>query len=212
MTGIVYPNGSKNVTVAALDKITASSAGPFTVSKIVGYPNHPDTLVLLDSVDAEPYAYTSAAFSAETVVVIEPGPAQVEYWTGTDVLESLLIVEQPAPTAMTGAATITVGALATALITGTQSSGATVAYTLPTGTVLDAGLDLTVGQGFDFRILNLSSAAADTITLTANTGITIVGVAIVQSVHASTGGITGATGTFRIRKTAANTFVCYRIA
>jgi hypothetical protein len=212
MTGIVYPNGSKNITVAALDKISASSAGPFTVSKIVGYPNHPDTLVLLDSVDSEPYAYTSAAFTGETVVVIEPGASPVEYWTGTDVLESMWIVEQPAPTAMTGAATITVGALATQLITGTQSTGATVAYTLPTGTVLDAGVDLAIGQGFDFRILNLSAAAADTITLTANTGITIVGVAIVQSVHVSTGGITGATGTFRLRKTAANTFVCYRIA
>lgn len=209
---IVYSNGTLDITVAVSDKITASSAGPFKVWKQVGYPNQPNSWTLLDSVDSAPYAYTSAAMSASTVVRIEAGASEVEYFTGTSVLESMFIVEQPAPTAMTTAATITVGALATQLITGTQSSGATVAYTLPTGTVLDAGVDLAIGQGFDFVISNLSAAAADTITLTANTDITIVGVAIVQSVHVSTGGITGATGTFRLRKTAANTFVCYRIA
>ena len=209
---IVYSNGSLDISVAASDKITASSAGPFKVWKQVGYPNQPNSWTLLDSVDSAPYAYTSAAFSAVTVVRIEAGASEVAYQTGTSVLESMLIVEQPAPTAMTTAATITVGALATQMITGTQSSGATVAYTLPTGAVLDAGVDLAIGQGFDFSLINLSAAAADTITLTANTGITIVGEPIVQASHSSTGEVMGASGLFRIRKTAAGTFVCYRIA
>jgi CO dehydrogenase/acetyl-CoA synthase alpha subunit len=59
--------------------------------------------------------------------------------------------------------------------------------------------------------MNLSAAAADTITVTAGTGHTIVGIPIVQSVHSTTGGITGASSTWRTRKTAANTFVSYRV-
>jgi hypothetical protein len=41
---------------------------------------------------------------------------------------------------------------------------------------------------------------------------TIVGNPIVQSAHSSTGGIYGNSAQWRTRKTAANTFVSYRIA
>jgi hypothetical protein len=61
-------------------------------------------------------------------------------------------------------------------------------------------------------LINLSAAALDTVTVTAGEGHTIVGNAIVQSVHASTGLIYGSSGMFRTKKTAANTMVTYRIA
>ena len=87
------------------------------------------------------------------------------------------------------------------------------AYTLPTGAVLDAGIDIAIGQAFEFSILNLSAAAADTLTLTAPaSGITIVGEPVVQASHSSTGEVMGAAGLFLMRKTAAETFICYRIA
>lgn len=213
MTQIVYAYGTQDITVAALDKISATSEGPFKVYQRVGYPNQPDSWSLLDSVDSAPYTYSSAVITAGGVVRIEAGPNDVSYGMGTAALTSALVFECGAPVAMTTAATITVAALIGGLITGTQSSGATVAYTLPTGAVLDAGIDIAIGQAFEFSILNLSAAAADTLTLTAPaSGITIVGEPVVQGSHSSTGEVMGAAGLFRMRKTAAETFICYRIA
>jgi hypothetical protein len=60
-------------------------------------------------------------------------------------------------------------------------------------------------------LINLSAAALDTITLTAAAGHTIVGNAIVQSANAATGGVYGNSAHWRTRKTAANTFITYRV-
>ena len=118
---------------------------------------------------------------------------------------------QAAPTAMTIAATITVAALKAGLITGTHAAGATQAYTLPTGTVMDAALTsyFINNDSFDFTIINLSAALADTITLTAAATFTIVGQATVDSAHGDSE--FPSSGTFRVRRTAANTFVAYRL-
>jgi hypothetical protein len=69
-----------------------------------------------------------------------------------------------------------------------------------------------VNDSFDWTLINLSAASADTITVTAGSSHTIVGNAIVQSANASTGGIYGNSGLFRTRKTATDTFVTYRVA
>jgi hypothetical protein len=119
---------------------------------------------------------------------------------------------QPTPTAKTTAVTLTIAELLTGIITGTHSAGATAAYTLPTGTLTDAALQLSVNDSFDWSLINLSAAAVDTITVTAGTDHTIVGNPIVQSSHVSTGGIYGNSSIWRTRKTATNTYVTYRIA
>lgn len=120
---------------------------------------------------------------------------------------------QAAPTVKTVANTLTIAELLTRIITATPTAtGATAAYTLPTGALIDAGVTMAVNDSFDWTIINSALAAADTITITANTGHTIVGGPIVQSLHATTGGITGYSATFRTRKTAADTFTSYRIA
>lgn len=213
MTNIVYKTGIKDITVAASDRISATSAGPFKIYQRVGYPNYPDSWNLLDSVDSEPFTYTSSVFTAETVVRIEAGASNVNYFAGTGALAATRLFEQGAPTAMTTAATITVAALAGGLITGTHTAGATAAYTLPTGIVLDAGVDMAIGQAFDFTIINLSAAAADTITLTAPaSGITLVGEPVVAASHSTTGELYGTSATWRMRKTAAETFICYRVS
>jgi len=54
--------------------------------------------------------------------------------------------------------------------------------------------------------------ADDTITVTAGDTHTVVGNMIVQSAHSTTGALYGNSAQFRTRKTAANTFVTYRIA
>lgn len=126
---------------------------------------------------------------------------------------TLPVIGQGAPTAETGAATITIADILTGIVTLTHTVGATVALTLDTGTAMDTGKPATVGAGqaIDWYLINLSAAAADTGTLTAASGHTIVGNPIVQSSHVSTGGITGNSAHFRSRRTAANTWISYRL-
>lgn len=131
---------------------------------------------------------------------------------GSTALLGNVIIEQGAPNAQTVAATLTIANLLTGIITGTHAAGANQDYTLPTGTLTDAGVQMSAGEAFDWSLINLSAAAADTITVAAGADHTVVGVMVVQSAHVTTGGLYGNVGRFRTRKTAANTFVTYRIA
>ena len=110
---------------------------------------------------------------------------------------------QPAPTAKTADATLTIAELLTRIVTAT--SAAAVALTLPTGTLTDAGFFgglAKVGDSFEWSVINLGSSSG-AVTMTAGTGHTYVGAAVVAI---STSAV------FRSRKTAANTFVTYRIS
>ncbi len=128
-------------------------------------------------------------------------------------LRGPVVRSQPAPATATTAATLTAAQLLTGILNATPTAtGATVAYTLPTGALMDAAVTFGINDSFDWVCINNALAAADTITITAGTGHTIVGGPIVQSLHVSTGGITGYSAVFRTRKTAADTFVTYRIS
>lgn len=116
---------------------------------------------------------------------------------------------QPSPTAKTVANTLTIAELQTKIINATPTAtGATAAYTLPTGALIDAGVTMEVDDSFDWILINNALDAADTITVTADTGHTIVG----NPVVVRAGATTGYSSMWRTRKTAANTFVTYRIA
>jgi spermidine/putrescine-binding protein len=109
------------------------------------------------------------------------------------------MVTQVAPTAKVAAATLTAAELATGIITYT---GAAVALTVPLGADLDVAFpSMKVNSCFDFFIIN--TGATNAATVTANTGCTLVGVAAVAAVTAAN---------WRVRKTAAATYVFYRIA
>jgi len=128
------------------------------------------------------------------------------------ILRGNLFVDQVAPTAETGAATIAAADLITGIVTITQSTGSTVALTLDTGTAMDTALAEadTVNDSFDWYIINLSAALADTATVTAAAGHTIVGEPIVESAHADSEFQSSAH--FRSRRTATNTWVTYRLS
>ena len=109
------------------------------------------------------------------------------------------MVTQVTPTAKTAAATLTPAELATGIITYT---GAAVALTMPLGTDIDAAFSsMKVNSSFDFYIIN--TGATNAATVTANTGVTLVGVAAVSA---------NTSANWRVRKTADNTFVAYRVA
>ena len=82
----------------------------------------------------------------------------------------------------------------------TSSTAAAVDATLDTGTVMDTVLDMEVDDSFDWTAINTGGTNA--FTVTASSGHTIVGQAAVTTVLS---------GRLRTRKTAANTFVTYRI-
>jgi len=109
------------------------------------------------------------------------------------------MVTQVTPTAKVAAATLTAAELATGIITYT---GAAVALTMPLGADLDVAFpSMKVNSCFDFFIIN--TGATNAATVTANTGVTLVGVAAVSANTACN---------WRVRKTAAATYVAYRVA
>ena len=110
--------------------------------------------------------------------------------------------QQPTPTALSATATLTIAQLLTGIVT--TSGTVAIALTLPTGTLCDAGVTgpaLPVNGCFDWAVINTGTSAG-AVTVTAGTGHTLVGSATVAI---------GTSAGFRTRKTAANTFVSYRV-
>lgn len=145
-------------------------------------------------------------------VILTPGALAGTGVAGMVVANGVVVSDQAAPNAQTTVVTLTAANLLTGIITGTHAAGADQAYTLPTGTLLDAAVQMAADEAFEWSLINLSAAAADTVTVTAGVDHTVVGVMVVQSAHATTGGLYGNAARFRTRKTAANVFVTYRIA
>lgn len=110
------------------------------------------------------------------------------------------VVDAPTPTAKTGDATLTIAELLTGVVTATKATA--VALTLPTGTLTDAGVTLDADQGFTWAVINLGSVTGD-VTMTAGTDHTYVGNPVVAI---------STSARFLTRKTAADTYVTYRIA
>lgn len=125
------------------------------------------------------------------------------------------IGRQPAPAAKTTTTTLTAAELLGRLITGNQGGAAAATYTLPTGALLEVSWraqkpDLAVDDSFDFNVINLSTVAAEDITIATATGWTLVGSMLV--IEQAAGNPGGSNGHFRVRRTAADTFSLYRIA
>jgi len=110
------------------------------------------------------------------------------------------VADAPAPTAKTADATLTIAELLTGIITATKASA--VALTLPDGELVEAGVTLDNDQGFSWSVINLGSSSG-AVTMTAGTAHTYVGNAVVAI---------STSARFLTRKTAANTYVTYRIS
>lgn len=114
----------------------------------------------------------------------------------------------PAPATATGTATLTAAQLLTGLVLGTPA--AVASYTLPTGTDLDLALPtMQVGEAFEFVIVNLSTTAANDITVVTNTGLTLVGELVIEANEATQ--LLPSQGTFWARKTGTATYSIYRV-
>jgi hypothetical protein len=103
----------------------------------------------------------------------------------------------PAPTTISAATTLTNAQIQGQII---NTTGTLFTLTMPLGTTLETLASwVTTNIGYDFFVVN---TATGIITMAVNTGVTALGlltVAAATSAH------------FRIRRTAANTFVFYRL-
>ncbi len=118
---------------------------------------------------------------------------------------------QATPTAKTVAATLTAAEILAGIITANQGGGAAANYTLPTATNFEAAFPLTLANNdsFDFFVVNISTVAAEDITIVTNTGWTLVGSMVIA---ANSGATEISSAQFRARRTAANTFTLYRLS
>lgn len=114
---------------------------------------------------------------------------------------------QAAPTTATGTVTLTAAQMLGGIIEATPTATAT--YTTLTGTLLEAALPSGIANddSFELTIINLGGAGF-IITMAGGTGVTFVGSVLIDDAGVD---ITSS-GTFRFRRTAANTFIAYRIA
>lgn len=195
MSNYILPNHAVTFTVAASDKIATYSQSSYTITKEVGYPNVPTTTA---SVFSGSGANTTSAFSAATEVTIAAGDAGLWYETGTGPVVIERMNYQAAPGTLNATGTLTAALILGGIVTSTTAAAVTA--TLDTGAVMDGAIDLDVNDAFLWTAINTGGSNA--FTVTASTGHTIVGAGAVAA---------NTSGRFLTRKTAADTYVTYRM-
>lgn len=220
---ILYSQGVVEVSVPASQKIAIQTRGTAIVTKLVGAPNNPGGWAAVGTVSAGQTVYGTFSTAVAVTVRIEAGADVVQYEVGTAPEVDLLVpgdlysrglayFAQGAPTALTASATLTIAQLLTMIITDTHATGATAAYVLPAGSAIEAAVDMAIGDSFEWTLINLSAAAADTVTVSSpGASSTLVGLGTIPSAHSTTGGLSSNAGSFRTRKTATDTYITYRI-
>lgn len=200
MSGTILSHGRVEVPVPAGSSIAVCSSGIASVFLKGKFANYPDTLAPIGQVSGG-IQQVFGPYTNGATIVIDAAAAGAEYAVGVNPAcnqSALKVVQIPAPGALN-----TTGALTAALMTSgiiTSTTAAAVTGTLPTGTVMNAAIDLAVNDSFGWYAINTGS---NTFTVSAATAHTIVGNAVVDATSS---------GHFRTRKTAAGTFVTYRVS
>lgn len=196
MSQKLFANGTVEITIPVNESVAVYTKGTATVYQIVGYPNVPSTKDFVETVSNAQSVIGS--YSVESTLVIEAGASDVLYSIGIAPVVSELYASQIqiAPVAVDTTGAVSATAMLGGIVT---SAAATVAGTVPTGTNMDLASEFAIGDSFDWSVIKVG---ANDFTVTAATGHTLVGVAVVT---------TATSALFRTRKTAANTFVTYRI-
>ena len=195
---LIYPQGRAEITVPATESIAVYTAGEAKVYQSLGYPNFPPSLDYLGTVTAGQTVF--GAYASGATIIVEAGAAPVEYSVGVGPSNNypIQMKMQGDPGVLNATGALTAAMMLAGLVTSTTA--AAVAGTVPTGTVMDAAVDFAINESFDWSLIN---TGGNTFTVTAASGHTVVGVAAVATVTSAH---------FRTRKTAANTFVTYRLA
>jgi len=196
---VIFTQGTATVAVPAGEKIAIQSLTPCNVFQEVGFPNYPEALRLLTVVDNT--TYVSSAFTNATNVVIQASASGVYYAVGVSPVISNTgnFQLQGAPGVLNATGTLTAAMILSGIVTST--SAAAVTATLDVGSVVEAASEFAIGDSFDWAVINTGPS---TFTVTSpDSSHTIVGVGAV---------LTLISAVWRTRKTAANTFISYRLS
>ena len=199
---VIFAQGTATVTVPAGEKIAVQAYSPASVFQEVGYPNFPESQDLLTVV--ENTTYVSGAFTNATSVTINAGASGAYYSVGVapDISNNGNWQPQgdPANIADGGSMIATAANVLTGIVTSTLTQARNLQ--LPTGTNLDLATEWAIGDSFDVTFMTLGAFA---MTITVNTDVTIVG-------NPTSAATAGSAMRVRLRKTAANTFIAYRLS
>lgn len=201
MSSVVLPFGTQTVTVTAGESIAVWSQGTVTVSRNVATANFPTSIVGVGVVLPNTQTVFGPYTTATDIIIEANGGYQALYEVGTaPVVQQfrLLAPVQVTPGTLNATGTLTGELCLTGIVTSTTA--AAVVATLDTGAALDVKTAWNVNDSFDWTVINTGGSNA--FTVTASSGHTVVGAG---AVAAST------SGQFRTRKTAASTFVTYRL-
>lgn len=126
------------------------------------------------------------------------------YQLGDGNLNEVVLGYQAAPASLTSSATLTAAQLTNGIILGNPGTSA-ASYQLPTVAALEADVSSAkTGSTFDFSVINVDGSSSGVITLTTNTGWTLVGLMTVVATA-------GTAQAFRARKTGDGTWSLYRM-
>ena len=199
---VIFTQGTATVTVPAGEKIAVQAFSPALVFQEVGFPNFPDSQDLLTTV--ENTTYVSGAFTNATSVTIQAGASGAYYSTGVapEISNNGNWQPQGAPADIAdgGSMIATAANVLTGIVTSTLTQARNLQ--LPTGANLDLATEWAIGDSFDVTFMTLGAYA---LTITVNTGVTIVG-------NPTSAATAGSAMRVRLRKTAADTFVAYRLS
>ncbi len=199
---VIFTQGTVTVAVPAGENIAVQAYSAASVFQQVGFPNFPEVDDLLTVV--ENTTYVSGAFTNATNVTIQAGASGAYFAVGVApvISDDGNWQLQGAPADITDGASMiaTAANVLTGIVTATPTT--TRSIQLPTGANLDLATEWAIGESFDFSVITLAAFA---LTITVNTGVTIVG-------SAATAATSGASARFRVRKTAADTFIVYRVS
>ena len=196
---IIFTQGTATVTVGAAESIAVQSYSPASVFQEVGFPNFPEAQDLLGVVENETTVF--GPFAAGATIVIQGGASQVAYAVGVSpvISDGGKYQEQGAPGVLNATGTLTAAMILSGIVTSSTAAGVTA--TLAVGSVVDAASEFAIGDSFDWAVINTGPS---TFTVTSpDSSHTIVGVGAV---------LTLISAVWRTRKTAADTFVSYRLS
>ena len=199
MSTLIYNQGTATVTVPATGSVTVWTRDSATIRQLVVTPNQPPSFGILGYArNGVPATFGPFTVATQIEINGSAGDTFFSYGISPAIGEILASQYQATPVALNATGAITAAAIFGGILTST--TGAAVAGTVPTGAVMEAATNLAVGDSFDWSVIN---TGGNTFTVTAATGHTLVGVAAVVTVTSAL---------FRTVKTAASTFITYRLS
>lgn len=192
---IILPYQTATFSVPASSTIATYGATQYSVDRTSTFPNYP---AQIGNLFLGLGANTPSAFTVAATVVVSAGGTPVLAQVGVAPVIYERTNYQPTPGTLNATGTLTAALIQGGIVTSTTAAAVTA--TLDTGAVMDAAGTFAIGDSFDWSAINTGGANA--FTVTASTGHTIVGAAAVAL---------STSGRFRTTKTAAATFVTYRL-